>query len=112
MTVGRSFHLGQKSLRGGVIDQPGKFSRTVVNVADVIVKHVLYLITTAWNGLSVGPFEEPAVLVVAFDAKTGKLRAANGEKETLSEINQLPVFRLISSSVCNLSPQKGQKSIA
>ena len=46
------------------------FADGVVDVVDIIIDHVLCPITAAWDGTSVGSFEEPAVLVVTFDTKT------------------------------------------
>jgi len=60
-------HRGRRSLRGGIVDHTGKFA-AVVNV--IVINHVLCLIATARHGPSIGSFEKPVALVVAFDAKT------------------------------------------
>jgi len=64
-----SWHRGQQSLRGGVIDHFGNFSCDDIDVTNIVVNHVLRLVTAAWHGMAVGPFEEPVVLVVALNSK-------------------------------------------
>ena len=62
----RSFRRGKKSLRGGIIEQCGKF--TYVN-ACFLIHHILQPISIGWNGPPIGPFEEPAVPIITLDAK-------------------------------------------
>ncbi len=64
---GAGAYRGKKSLRGGIIDHTGKFADVVTRI---VINHFLCLITTARHGPSIGSFEKPVVLVVAFDAKT------------------------------------------
>ena len=59
-----------KSLRGGIIDRSGKFADDNADACvNVIVNHILRLISAVWYGASIGPFEKPAVPVVTLDAK-------------------------------------------
>ena len=61
------FRIGQQSPRGGIIEQIGK-------LFDVIIHHVLSVITAIWYGPPVRAPEEPVILVVALDGKTTLVR--------------------------------------
>jgi len=65
----RSFHRGKKSLRGGVFEHVGKFGDGVINIAYVIVNHVLCPVSTAGNRNAIGSFEKPAMLKVSLDTE-------------------------------------------
>ena len=68
-------HRCTKSLRGGIIDHFGKcadigFAVDTDAIVDVIIEHVLFLITAFRNSTPIGSFEKPSVLVVALDTES------------------------------------------